>query len=68
MKLTDIAKLTEVELATLIMTSRAELATAVIESRTKEIKDVKIIGRLKKTIARAMTIAHERDIAKEEQI
>ena len=68
MKLTDIAKLTEVELNNLVTTSRSELATAVIESRTKEIKDVKIIGRLKKTIARAMTIAHEREIAKEEQI
>lgn len=67
MKTTDIAKLNETELSNLIVSSRADLATAVVESRTKEIKDVKQIGRLKKTIARAMTMTREREIAREEQ-
>jgi len=63
MKLTDISKKTDTELRTLITDSRAELAKAVIDSRTKEVKDVKQQGRLKKTIARALTIAREREIA-----
>ncbi len=67
MKLQDITKLNETELASLITSTQVELSTAVIESRTKEIKDVKQIGRLKKTIARALTIAREREIIKEEQ-
>ncbi|HSX02524.1 MAG TPA: 50S ribosomal protein L29 [Candidatus Saccharimonadia bacterium] len=64
MKLQDITKKTDAELAELIITTRSELAKAVIESRTKEIKDTKQLGRLKKTIARALTIAREREIAK----
>ena len=66
MKIQDITKKTDAELAELIKTSRADLAQAVIDSRTKETKDVKKLGRLKKTIARALTIAHEREIAKME--
>jgi ribosomal protein L29 len=64
MKLQDITKKTDAELAELITMTRSELAKAVIESRTKEIKDTKQLGRLKKTIARALTIAREREIAK----
>ena len=64
MKLQDITKKTDAELTDLITTTRADLAKAVIESRTKEIKDTKQLGRLKKTIARALTIAREREIAK----
>ena len=66
MKLPEITKKTDAELKTLITEARADLAKAVIDSRTKEVKDVKQIGRLKKTIARALTIAREREIAKEE--
>ncbi len=66
MKLQDITKKTDKELAELIATTRANLAQAVIDSRTKESKDVKVQARLKKTIARALTISRERQIAKEE--
>jgi len=66
MKLTEITKKTDAELQQLIASTQAELAQAVLDSRTKETKDVKQIGRLKKTIARALTIAREREIAKME--
>lgn len=67
MKLVDITTKTDAELLELINASQSELAKAVIDSRTKEVKDVKQIGRLKTTIARAKTIAREREIAKLEQ-
>jgi ribosomal protein L29 len=66
MKLADITKQTDQELATLITSERAAYAKAVIESRTKEVKNVKTLIAHKKTIARALTIAREREIAKME--
>ncbi len=67
MKLSEITNKTTAELTLLVTTSRAELATAVIDSKTKEVSDTHKQGRLKKTIARALTIIREREIAKEEQ-
>ena len=66
MKITDITKKTDKELAQFIQTSREDLAKAVVESRTKEVRDTKTLGRLKKTIARALTIERERQIVQEE--
>jgi ribosomal protein L29 len=66
MKLQDITKKTDQELAELIASERKALAQAVIDSRTKEVKGVKILAAHKKTIARALTIQREREIAKEE--
>jgi ribosomal protein L29 len=66
MKLAEITKKTDQELADLIVSERAALALSVINSRTKEIKDVKSLIRHKKTIARALTIAREREIASQE--
>jgi ribosomal protein L29 len=66
MKLPEIIKKTDQELNDLIISERAALAGAVIDSRTKEIKDVKSLIRHKKTIARALTIARERQIAQTE--
>jgi len=66
MKLAEITKKTDTELSELIKTERAALASAIIDSRTKEIKDVKSLSRHKKTIARALTIFRERAIAQEE--
>ncbi len=66
MKLPEISKLSDKELSTLITKERQDLATAVIDSRTKEVKNVKIIAGHKKTIARALTIARERAIASAE--
>ena len=66
MKLSDITKKTDTELVELLKTSREDLAKAIMDSRTKEVSDVKQQGRLKKTIARIMTLSRERAIAKEE--
>jgi ribosomal protein L29 len=65
-KLQEITKKTDQELAEFISAERAALAKAIIDSRTKEIKGVKILAAHKKTIARGMTIARERAIAKME--
>lgn len=64
MKLTEITKKTDQELIDLITSERGALAKAVIESRTKEVKNVKILAAHKKAIARALTLAREREIAK----
>jgi ribosomal protein L29 len=66
MKLQDITKKTKTELAELLTQTRADLNQAVLDSRTKETKDVKLIGRLKKTIARAETIVRERELGNQE--
>ncbi len=67
MKLQDITKKNDVELAELLKTARADLAKSVIESRTKEVRNVKQLSHHKKTIARALTIAREREITKLEE-
>ena len=66
MKLQDITKKTDQELTEFITTERKALEQAVIDSRTKEVKNVKILAAHKKAIARALTIARERAIAQEE--
>ena len=68
MKLLEITNKSDQELAELIRTVRTDLAKAVIESRTKEMKNTKTLAKHKRTIARAMTIAREREIAKLEQV
>ncbi|HEY6736744.1 MAG TPA: 50S ribosomal protein L29 [Candidatus Saccharimonadia bacterium] len=67
MKLADITKLTTKELADLLKTERAALAQAVIDSRTKEVKNVKTINGHKKTIARALTISRERELSQSQE-
>ncbi|HVQ44732.1 MAG TPA: 50S ribosomal protein L29 [Candidatus Saccharimonadia bacterium] len=65
-KLNEITKKTDQELNDFIVSERAALAQAIIDSRTKEVKGVKILAAHKKTIARALTLRRERAIAKEE--
>ena len=67
MKLQEITRKSDSELSELIKTTRTELAEAIIASRTKEVKDTKQLARLKKIIARGLTIARERAIALEEK-
>ena len=71
MKLTDIVQKNEAELAELLTAQRTKLSEAVLESRTKEIRNVKTQYAIKRTIARAMTVQRQRQIgqleAKEEQ-
>jgi ribosomal protein L29 len=68
MKLADITKKNDLELVELVTTSRQQLTTVVIDSRTKEVKNVKQIAALKRIIARALTIQREREIAAQEQV
>jgi ribosomal protein L29 len=63
-KISEITNKSDQELATFIASEKAALAQAIIDSRTKEVKGVKILSAHKKTIARALTIAREREIAK----
>lgn len=65
-KIADITKKTDKELNDFIIAEQAALAAAIIDSRTKEVKGVKIQAGHKKTIARALTIRREREIAKME--
>jgi len=66
MKLQDITKKTDQELTEFIASERKALEQAVIDSRTKEVKNVKVLAAHKKAIARALTIVREREIAKVE--
>jgi len=66
MKLNDIAKTSDQELTDLIKSERTAYAQALVDSRTKEVHNVKIMAAHKKTIARALTIKREREIAKQE--
>lgn len=67
MKLKDIAQKTDVELQELLVSSRAELAAAVIDSRTKEDKNVKRQAGLKLQIARVLTVSRQRELTKLEE-
>lgn len=66
MKLTDITPKNDVELADLIIKQRTALSEAVIEARTKEVKNVKTQYAIKRTIARALTIQRQREIVAQE--
>ena len=65
-KLAEISKKTDKELEQFITEQRAALAQAIVDSRTKEIKQVKIQAAHKRAIARALTVAREREIAQME--
>ncbi len=67
MKLNDIKGRTDEELTRLIEDSRKEFASAVIDMRTKEVKNVKAQTNLKKTIARALTVKRERELSATEE-
>ena len=62
MKLADIAQKNDTELAELITQQRQALAEAVIEAKTKEVRNVKTEYAIKRTIARALTIQRQREI------
>ena len=65
-KISEMTNKTDQELNAFIAAEQAALAKAIIDSRTKEVKGVKILAAHKKTIARALTIRREREIAKME--
>ena len=67
MKLADIVQKSDKELANLVTQSRQSLNSLVIESRTKETKNVKAVLAARKQLARALTIARQRQLGGEEQ-
>lgn len=67
-KIAEISKKTDKELEQFITEQRAALAQAIVDSRTKEVKQVKIEAAHKRAIARALTVAREREIAKMEAV
>lgn len=67
MKLQDITMKTDTELKDLLVTTRRELAEAVVDARTKEDKNTKRQAALKLAIARIMTISRQRELTKLEE-
>jgi len=67
MKLADIVTKTDKELAALEVETRQALSTLVIESRTKESKNVKAILAARKQLARVLTISRQRQLGGEEK-
>ena len=62
MKLEDIVAKNDAELTEFIKAQKIALRDAVIESRTKEIKNVKTQYGIKRSISRALTSARQREI------
>jgi ribosomal protein L29 len=59
MKAKDMRQQTATELNTMVKSSRDKLADLAVDMRTKQPKDVKEISRLKKDVARALTLLNE---------
>jgi len=62
MKMTDITQKTDAELTTLLAENRKSLAQLAIDTRTKQVADVKQIQAVKKTIARTLTLQRARQL------
>lgn len=65
MKLTEINQKNNQELDILVRDTRASLAEAIIESRTKQVTNVKLYAGYKRTIARVLTIQRQRQLQEE---
>lgn len=66
MKVADIANKSDKELVTLISDTRKQLGELMIESRTKESKNVKAVLAARKQLARALTVSRQRELGREE--
>ncbi len=65
MKTKEIIQKTDKELMSLIGTTRTDIAKAHVDLRTTQQANVKQIGNLKTQLARALTIARQREISQE---
>jgi large subunit ribosomal protein L29 len=63
MKFTELTSKTDQELTTLLADSRKSLAQLAIDFRTKQVKNVKQIFKLKRTIAQILTLQRQRQEA-----
>lgn len=66
MKVAEMAQKNDKELAKVIADARKSISDLVIESRTKESKNVKAILAARKSLARGLTIARQRELGAEE--
>lgn len=62
MKFAEITQKSDAELATLLADSRKQLAQLAIDSRTKQVANVKQIHAVKRTVARTLTLQRQRQI------
>jgi ribosomal protein L29 len=62
MKLAELRKQSDTELTSLLAKQRQALADTILESRTKEVKNVKAIRSHKLTLARVLTVLRERQL------
>jgi len=65
MKIVELTQKTDKELQAVVTDTRKELAQLAIDMRTKQMPNVKQVQKLKKTIARALTVQNDR-LLKEE--
>lgn len=62
MKPAELKTMNIVELDKAIEQNRQKLADLIIEMRTKKVSDIKQVSKIKKTIARALTIRQQRSM------
>ena len=62
MNMVDIIQKTDAELATMLEETRAQVAALAIETRTKQVPNVKQAHALKKTVARILTAQRARQL------
>ena len=68
MRAADLRDLTDTELAEQIATARRELFGLRFQHATGELDNTAALRRAKREVARAMTVAHERELARETEI
>jgi large subunit ribosomal protein L29 len=62
MKIADISQKNDTELAILLGETRTQVAELAIETRTKQVPNVKQAHALKKTVARILTVQRQRQL------
>lgn len=67
MKITEVRKQTDEQLQTLLASQQQELSQMNLEMHTKELKQVRKLRVLKKTIARILSVIQERALAIEQE-
>ena len=68
MRAAELRDLTDTELAEQIATARRELFGLRFQHATGELDNTAALRRAKREVARAMTVAHERELARETEI
>ena len=67
MKITEVRKQSDEQLQTLLVNQQQELSQMNLEMHTKEIKEVRKLRVLKKTIARILSVLQERKLTVDQE-